>query len=291
MYRLLALHLRTPHLHLRAASAALIVRLFGSSVLFEHDPREANAWIEALPRNKYPASSNSEDDITIFLAFFDDVLSRCVKTPYKYLELGIQLYAVFSSNVSCMPSPLLMAVLEQLRHKPMDSSARQLVAAFVARLIRLVVGKMDIAGAKAVVGYMRNVFTKDGEKSPGMKVVSGLDAFLEDLESPDEGMDVDVDSTSTPAAIEFVKEAEAIVVKDDKVASMRAASKVLDWVRGSNEVLGSSEVVKLLRLLVSWSTDGVALGEFLEDLELGRRPTLILSLADDVNLRSSVLNV
>ncbi|CAE6428618.1 unnamed protein product [Rhizoctonia solani] len=289
MYRLLALHLRTPYSPLRAASAALIVRLFENSVLFEHDPKEVLAWIESLPRNRYACSPNAEDDITIFLTFFDDVLSRCIKTPYKYLEQGKQLYSS-SKDISCMPSPLLMTVLEQLRHKPMEPPSRRLVASFLARLVKLLVGKMEVHDAKAISGYMRDVFSKEGETSLGLQVVSRLEMFLEDLASAGDRMEMDTDVVSAPAAVHFVQELESMTVETDKTAKMRAIMTVLDWVRNSGEEIGSSEVTRLLRLLVSWSIDGAVLRELLEEFDATILSTSLLSLVDDKETLEPLLN-
>ncbi|CAE6338620.1 unnamed protein product [Rhizoctonia solani] len=279
MYRLLSLHLRTPYAQLQTASAALITRLFGTSVLFEHDPKEVAAWIESLPRTKHTNSLASEDDITIFLAFFDDVLSRCVKTPYKYLEQGKQLYSS-SSDVSRMPSPLFMTVLEQLRHKPMDPTSRRLVASFLARLVKLLVGKMEVGDAKAISAYMRDVFTKEGEGSPGLKVVSRLEAFLEDLAPAEIAMDMDTGVTSTPTATLFVQEVESMGIDEEKANRAQAIARIVNWVRSSGGELGSPDIVRLLRSLESWSIDRATLRELLEELDFTALSTALLTLAD-----------
>ncbi|CAE6418313.1 unnamed protein product [Rhizoctonia solani] len=288
MYRLLALHLFTPYPPLRTASSALITRLFGTSVLFEHDPREVVAWIESLPRNKHTTSSDAEDDITTFLAFFDDVLSRCIKTPYKYLEQGKQLYAS-SSDIVRMPSPLLMATLEQLRYKPMEPSPRRIVALFLVRLVKLIVGKMEVRDARAISGYMRDVFTKEGEASLGLEAVSGLEAFLDDLVLVEGRMDVD-SGTSTPAAVQFMKEVESMVVRGDKAAKMQATARVVDWVRSSGERLGSLEVTKLLRSLVAWSADEAVLRELLDELDVTVLLSSLRVLANDKGTLEPLLN-
>ncbi|CAE6427965.1 unnamed protein product, partial [Rhizoctonia solani] len=285
MYRLLALHLRTPYPPLRTASSALIARLFRTSVLFEHDPKEVTAWIESLPRNKY----TTQDDITVFLAFFDDVLSRCVKTPYKYLEQGKQLYAS-SADIVRMPSPLLMTTLEQLRHKPMEPPSRRVVVSFLARLVKLLVGKMEVRDARAVSGYMRDVLTQEGEGSIGLRVVSRLEAFLEDLVLVEERMDVDADATSTSTAVQFVQEVESMVVEGDKTAGIQATARVVDWIRSSGGELGSSEAIKLLRSLVSWSVDEAVLGEVLDELDLMVLSSSLQALTDDKGALQPLLN-
>ncbi|ELU36766.1 hypothetical protein AG1IA_09204 [Rhizoctonia solani AG-1 IA] len=289
MYRLLSLHLRTPYPQLRAASASLVVRLLGSGVLFEHDPKEILAWIESLPRTKYTNSAGTEDDITIFLGFFDDVLSRCVKTPYKYLEQGRQLYSS-SGDVSRMPSPLFMALLEQLRHKPMESTSRRLIASFVARLVKLLVGKMELKDAKAIAGYMRDIFVKESGENFGLKVVSRLETFLDDLAPAEPRMDMDTSVTSTPAAVLFVQEIESVDTADNKTVKAQVSAKIVGWVRSSGEELGALDLIKLLKFLVGRSVDEVALRDFLEEVEFRTLSASLSTLVGDKETMENLFN-
>ncbi|KAG8718925.1 hypothetical protein FRC08_004054 [Ceratobasidium sp. 394] len=274
MYRLLSLHLRTPYPQLRDASVTLIVRLLSSSVLFEHDPREAKAWVDALPRNL--------EDVSVFLEFFDDVLLRCAKTPYRYLEAGNQLYGRLATNlnVSRMPSPLLMAVLEQLKNKPMDPPARRMVAVFMARLLRALVGKMEVESAKAVAAYMRYFFETESGQSGGLRVVGNLDAFFGNLEL--EGSEqMDLDEVSAAEARLTVDEMEATDIGGDEVAKGQAALGILQWLRTFQGQVGAAEVARLAKLLVSWPTDGVVLAELLEELDMRVHSGAVLGSDED----------
>ncbi|KAF8706710.1 Ribosome 60S biogenesis N-terminal, partial [Rhizoctonia solani] len=289
MYRLLSLHLRTPYPQLRAASASLVVRLLGSGVLFEHDPKEILAWIESLPRTKYTNPTGTEDDITIFLGFFDDVLSRCVKTPYKYLEQGKQLYSS-SGDISRMPSPLFMALLEQLRHKPMESTSRRLIASFTSRLIKVLVGKMELKDAKAIAGYMRDIFVKEGGENFGLKVVSRLETFLDDLAPAEPRMDMDTSVTSIPAAVLFVQEIESVDTADNKTVKAQVSAKIVGWVRSSGEELGALDLIKLLKFLVGRSVDEATLREFLEEVEFRTLSASLSTLVGDKETMESLFN-
>ncbi|KAG9122286.1 hypothetical protein FRC07_001408, partial [Ceratobasidium sp. 392] len=273
MYRLLALHLHTPHAQLQDASANLVVKLLGSSVLFEHDPREARAWVDALPKNP--------EDGAEFLDFFDDVLSRCTKTPYRYLEAGNQLYARSMVNVAHTPSSLLMAVLEQLKNKPMSPPARRAIAAFVARLVRTVTGKLEVGHAKAITGYMRDIFAKEGEESGGTMVVRNLDAFLGavELENPER---MDVDSLSAPETTQLAETVESMDIGDGEFAKGRAALGILQQLRASGGQIGVREASKLVKVLLSSSTDEVILGEFLEELDMRIHSDAVLGLDEKV---------
>ncbi|KAG8703302.1 hypothetical protein FRC09_004237 [Ceratobasidium sp. 395] len=277
MYRLLALYLRTPHPQLRDATAELVVRLLSSSVLFEHDPKEARAWVDVLPGNT--------EEVTGFLEFFDDVLSRCIKTPYRYLELGNQLYArpITSVNVTRMPSPLFMTVLEQLKNKLMSPPARRVVALFAARLVRTLIGKLEIESGKAITGYMRDVFENEGEKSGGMEVVQNLDAFLVTLEL-EQSERMDEDDVSAPGISQFIETMEGVDVGEDGVVDGEISLRILRWYRTLDRRVGVPEVRRLINLL---STDRKVLGAFLEELDM--RAYSEATLSEDKDVISTVI--
>ncbi|QRW12827.1 nucleolar pre-ribosomal-associated protein 1 [Ceratobasidium sp. AG-Ba] len=277
MYRLLSLNIRTPYPQLREASAALVVRLLSSSILFEHDTKEAHVWIDALSRNP--------DDAPVFLEFFDDAISRCIKTPYRYLETGNQLYGC-SPDVARMPSPLLMAVLEQLKHKPMGPPAQRVVASFVARLVRTMLGKIEVASAKAIVGYMREVFQKESNRNGGVRVVQLLDSFLRGLEL-EASEQMEIDETSVPTRATLVKTME-IVVQSEESPKDQAFRDALKLLKSSGGAIGVAEMRKLVQNLGPWPEDRVLVGEFLEEIDMSIFSDAVLSLDGDLILPFSL---
>lgn len=110
-------------------------------------------WLSSLPFNgrttlaKAPDGTplTSEEDAVI--PFLDDCVQRCLKTPYRYLEnlektwindSGADIISM-EARTALLPSPLLVAVLEQLEAKlrsnllsPSDALS---VLPFVRRLL------------------------------------------------------------------------------------------------------------------------------------------------------------
>ncbi|KAG8877942.1 hypothetical protein FRB97_002907 [Tulasnella sp. 331] len=138
VYQMLRYQLTTPYEAVRQAGRVLLYRLLSRSILFEHDPSEAELWLSCLPSTRFhETSKGGADNIDAFLHFFEDCLLRCLKTPYKYLEesLGICSECEEATTItdvdassrsgsslllygpSTAPSPLLFTVLEQLRLK------------------------------------------------------------------------------------------------------------------------------------------------------------------------------
>ncbi|KAF9289666.1 hypothetical protein BGZ68_008857 [Mortierella alpina] len=137
--KLLSLYLTTAHSHIKALTRRLIAKLLGESILFQHDPSEANIWIEAIPTTNHGQSHLTTDQLA-FLQFFDDCVARCLRTPYKYVDQSsVILKAVQDSvvmathqnqdnsiansiadsqhqNFAQQYSPLLMTMLEQFQH-------------------------------------------------------------------------------------------------------------------------------------------------------------------------------
>ncbi|KAG9324490.1 hypothetical protein KVV02_006084 [Mortierella alpina] len=159
--KLLSLYLTTAHAHIKALTRRLIAKLLGESILFQHDPSEANLWIEAIPTTNYGQSHLTQDQIS-FLQFFDDCVARCLRTPYKYVDQsGVILKAVQDpvamathhdrdgsiahsvavsqhQNFSQQYSPLLMTMLEQFHHvyaKDTSKDTALSISAFLQSLL------------------------------------------------------------------------------------------------------------------------------------------------------------
>lgn len=85
----------------------IISEVLQSSVLFEHNQDEWSAWDYAFSTITQPELYN----------FFDECLQRCLKTPYRYIELGRRY--VLDDTVNATPSanlpasPLLFTLVEQ----------------------------------------------------------------------------------------------------------------------------------------------------------------------------------
>lgn len=150
----------TPHAAIRNAGSSLLQSFFSRSLIFEHDPDEIQLWLSSFPRAlRKPGATGPDgtplsDEVGGFLAFFDACLSRCLKTPYRYLEEGLgiisQLEGPEESRVvytpATVPSPLFFTILEELRYrvtKEKDSWSSDLLAvfAFLRKFILSLLGK------------------------------------------------------------------------------------------------------------------------------------------------------
>lgn len=112
------------HNLVKAECAPVIQHLLGPSILFEHDPQELDIWLNALPCSlrspdaKSPDGSTLLDEKSSVLSVIDEALKRCLKSPYKYVEMVMEfapsfpITTVTSYGPPLLPSPLLVAVLE-----------------------------------------------------------------------------------------------------------------------------------------------------------------------------------
>jgi nucleolar pre-ribosomal-associated protein 1 len=94
--------------------------------MFQDEPDEPYLWLASLPTSQRAPGTESPDGASLtdeadsVIAFLDDCVQRCLKTPYRYIE---ELYGISSTTDSdnhtfdAYPSPLFMTVLEQLSIK------------------------------------------------------------------------------------------------------------------------------------------------------------------------------
>lgn len=106
---------------LRAQCATLLRHWLGRTAVLTHDPTELDAWLVPL------------DDDADVLAFWDDCLVRCVRTPYRYAERIRELVGEHAAM-----SPLLAVVWEQaeirLAKRLWTDAQAQRIVAYMARL-------------------------------------------------------------------------------------------------------------------------------------------------------------
>ncbi|KAG0365693.1 ribosome 60S biogenesis N-terminal-domain-containing protein [Gamsiella multidivaricata] len=172
--KLLILFLTNAHPQIRTLTRRLVSKLLGESILFHHNPSEANLWIEAIPISNY-GRSNLAADQTAFLQFFDDCVARCLRTPYKYVDQSSAILKSLQGSTAVGPdetdritwslaispyqdftqsfSPLLMTVLEQFQHvyaKDASKDAARSIAGFLHRLLPALVLSQNRTPAYAV---------------------------------------------------------------------------------------------------------------------------------------------
>ncbi|KAG0049349.1 hypothetical protein BGZ83_005861 [Gryganskiella cystojenkinii] len=164
--KLFSLFLTTAHPHIKSLTRRLLTKLLGESILFHHDPSEANLWIEAIPSTNYGQPDMNVDQMA-FLQFLDDCAARCLRTPYKYVDQSSKIAKTVQErivaaeqeptsktpqdklaqilatsahqNISQQYSPLLMTVLEQFQHvygrETVSKDVSRYITLFLHRLI------------------------------------------------------------------------------------------------------------------------------------------------------------
>ncbi|CCU97969.1 unnamed protein product [Malassezia sympodialis ATCC 42132] len=91
------------HEAVRAQCAALLRTFLHATALFSHDADELEAWMMPLAAGPVALAERA-----VVLAFLDECMLRCLKTPYRYAERVREL-----AGMDGLLSPLLATVTEQ----------------------------------------------------------------------------------------------------------------------------------------------------------------------------------
>lgn len=295
LHTLLTLWTRTPHPAIRGATSDLLLHLLSSSLLFSHDPPELSLWLGALPLTRRAPHATALDGTRLLdesagvLAFLDDCIQRCSKTPYRYLEESRALLAQISSgenssedvlltrsDSSTILSPLLMTIFEQLRAKsaanllsPSDTLA---IVTFIRKLIYSMTCKMsDLRGPWVMHSKLADILSIQNatQNLPMMRdaikrecdLLSHTLHFIEDPVPHDP-----VQSHSI--VLEFLKRIEKTAVgqsfdhhvyimassfcliASSHVAASYAAYEVVDWIRLVHPHIHPNEINRLLAIIL-----------------------------------------
>ncbi|KAF9931389.1 hypothetical protein FBU30_010317 [Linnemannia zychae] len=204
LIKLLALFLTTAHPHIKKLTRVLISKLLGESILFQHDPSEANLWIDAIPISNYDRSQLATDQ-TQFLNFFDDCVARCLRTPYKYVDQSSAIIKALQDtsamdvdasndirhllaysqhqNITQPYSPLLMTVLEQFQHVyAKDKATTVSISAFLSRLMPMLTWNQNRTSAYAI-GCLHRI------QNPAIQEVDGIRGQNQDKRAQIAGLD------------------------------------------------------------------------------------------------------
>jgi nucleolar pre-ribosomal-associated protein 1 len=103
----------------------LLLHLLSSSIIFDDRAQETSLWLDCLPTTKRSSQSVTPDGVALtdegtgVVLFLEDCVQRCLKTPYRYIE---ELQALSpgqaeAADTECLPSALLLTVLEQFSAK------------------------------------------------------------------------------------------------------------------------------------------------------------------------------
>ena len=164
----------------QSAITSLLRKVLSNSILFQEDPEEVDLWLDCLPKSKRGPDSESPDGVKLtdegdsVIAFLDDCIQRCLKTPYRYLEdrdSWMEALSDASDENTGYPeeilcSPLLLTVVEQLGAKlpgqflgPSDTLA---IASFMRKLLLGLRSKLqNVAFLSLVTNKLDQVLHRD----------------------------------------------------------------------------------------------------------------------------------
>ncbi|CDR98544.1 hypothetical protein [Sporisorium scitamineum] len=164
---LLTLFVSTPLDQVKQACEDLLRSLLATSAIFEHYPSELDAWLASLPLSDARYAGNQEQSASdvghrlsaeqeSVVAFLDECMLRCAKTPYRYIEAARQYVQEHPKEdqssgsgrqsrgipvpADLLGSPWLMAVYEQFTirvEKGLFTSDDGMVVALTAFFARL----------------------------------------------------------------------------------------------------------------------------------------------------------
>ena len=121
---------------LQSECAVLLRHWLGETAVFSHDPYELDAWLQALLPTDDAGPVHAE-----VLAFWDECLGRCSKTPYRYAE-RVREWALEdgdgATGSTTIVSPLLATLWEQacirLQKDMWDEPQAARITAYMTRL-------------------------------------------------------------------------------------------------------------------------------------------------------------
>ena len=285
LYVLLNNYTATESTAIRDAIEALVSHVLSESILFKHDPDEVHFWLASLPFLKRAPGAEAPDGAALtderqtVIAFLDECVQRCMKTPYRYLEdldalvpsSGADL-GRDSQSPDARPSPLIMTVVEQLAHKvaggllaPSDVLA---VVTFIRKLVLKIAGKQqDIRIVNSLVDRITSLPFDEhlSVKFPVLKQavlreISILRVCLRSI--ADSPISVQMEENGNPAVEEFLEQVEQLPIRafcrtstSDLTHDVLAASKLsrqvsayelVDWLRLVQCSLQINDVRRLL---------------------------------------------
>jgi nucleolar pre-ribosomal-associated protein 1 len=281
------LHIETPFPVIQDASSALVTSLLSQSILFEHDPQEIELWLAALPRTRRPSKPNVplSDEGDGILAFLDDCIQRCLKTPYRYLEECRSLLSAaptqdmmdtgeppaYTIRPLDMPSSLIMTFLEQLKAKatsakPLSPSDVLALATYFRKLaISLLCKQPNIQHALQISNCFGETLRAIGKSDEYSEISRGvvreaqlLRDALEYLVNPT--IRTEVEHSSSRASMDH------LVGPLSDIDGHTAASALLDWLRLNDPPLSSVDVSHLFRIAKHASVDSESVREILFQL-------------------------
>ncbi|KAL7281927.1 hypothetical protein ACG7TL_003394 [Trametes sanguinea] len=299
----------------RTAIVALLRHILSAGVLFQHDADEISLWLDSLPLTRRAHDARAPDGAPLtdesdgVIAFLDDCVQRCVKTPYKYVE---ELQAIYNSAVQqgqdpqghvssigerpeAFPSPLFATLLEQLGAKlrskllsPLDALA---LFAFARKLaLRITTKSIDLTLCRAFVDKVgalvesQDLFPEYSTMSTAIKrEVMLLRDEMAQLQDPREPMDYD----GNDDVREFLARVEGLDQPTSEPEQQKSAYELVDWLRLIGPPLTASDVDRLAKVISRFHAP--ALTEFFQYLNPREVSLFASSLLSDTSVPADTI--
>ncbi|KAL0948883.1 hypothetical protein HGRIS_008999 [Hohenbuehelia grisea] len=299
-YHLLSAYTRTTSIPaIRHTLHSIIARFLAKSILFqtsgsstlsaEAKEAEPSVWLQSLPTMQRAKATEAPDGATLtderesVVAFLDDCVSRCLKKAYAYMEDMQQLVGgaevVGASQLTALPSPLSMTVVEQLKakleHDLLTPSDVLAIVTFLRKLVLRLMGVLpDLVFLRKYVvridAALQDVTNANSafKKYPGIRFAVKRELHLMHV-SIDHicGTPIPESPAQTSSEVEsFLLQVEDLLIPSTKHARVTGATELLDWMRVAKQPLRATEIRRIAAVLQKFYPP--ALHDLVEHLDL-----------------------
>jgi hypothetical protein len=250
------------------------------------------------------------DEKSSVLSMIDEALKRCLKSPYKYVEMVME-FAHNSSPITTgtsydpplLPSPLLMAVIEVMNDCATGAaqappSALLALATYIRRVIfGLHLKQPNTQYSRRILEYIislriPNQATLTSHPAIGTGILREWHMLTDIFDVLDQSWPSI--SESNPAVEDFIHHLEQmaigelwsprlpdgpIMVHTEEAKVKHVAYQLIDWVRLVDQPIGHEQIIRLAKLLKSWHPP--VLAEFF--LQVGPRNARLASLVSHLD--------
>ena len=307
IHHILQLFTRTLSDPVRDAAGSLIIGTLSRSILFEHDPLEIYLWLMALPlvarspTAQGPDGASLTDERDGVIAFLDNCIQLCLKSPYRYVEDALALLFTDDDEPAThrpdlAPSPLLMTVIEQftvqqtsnvltpsdtlalatfLRKFTMSLTSKHADLRHTERVSRRVLEVLDdpisvkqYPALAAGVSRERRLLMSNLQRfhsfsvlPPTLSLPRSQNIAVQDFLNTVENSQPGEGEICLPYKLQMFDRLS------DEMTAQWSAAELIDWVRLVDQPLSTDDVLRLIDIIERWSRNSFVLREFFFHVE------------------------
>ncbi|KAF9558394.1 hypothetical protein CPC08DRAFT_639060 [Agrocybe pediades] len=242
---------------LRDALKSVLRTVLSQSILFQEDRDEPDLWLDILPQKPVhvqDSSSVCSDETEGVIAFIDDCVQRCLKTPYRYVEAlhaldgSSSTTAESSAQLQMYPSPLIMTVIEQLdaktKNKSLSASHVLAIVSYVRKLVfNLTTKTTDLNFLRKYADKLYSIVLEDQLPSSTTSLWPAICREFDILRavlmfSGNPAMQQDDNSS----AEEYLTEVETKALPETEEERISEAVEIVHWMRTSAQPLSTAQL-------------------------------------------------